>query len=467
MQPRGNRQVIISFRLEHLLGWGVTIALCIIPVILWVQIHPLSTIHGFPAVMLAIGRVTGLVGMIMYALNLIYSTRLRFLERFFGGLNRVYIAHHMLGGLALVLLAIHPMVLSLRYVTTNLKQAALILVPNGLAPVSSLFDKASFYHPIVLEQWAIFFGFIAFWGMVVLLLVTFFVHLPYRVWLFTHKFLGLAFFIAGLHVLFIVSDTSSHPLIKYYILVISLLGLVAFVYRTLLGNIFIRHYDYAVDDVKVVAGNVTQLTMSPVGDRLSYKPGQFIFIRFTHSGTKLSKEWHPFSISSGDKDGRLQVSVKGLGDYTNSLVKIQPGAVAKIEGAYGRFSYNNFKNMNQIWVAGGIGVTPFISMAKSLPDDGYQIDLYYSVKTASELIDWEALAGTSVAKNGKFRVMPYIGDQSKERLSADFIQQHSGDLHGKDIFICGPPPMMTSLRKQFKAKGVPGARIHSEEFGMS
>lgn len=133
MQPRGERQVIISFRLEHLLGWGVTVFLCIVPVILWVQIHPLSTIQGFPAIMLNLGRVTGLIGMVMFALNLVYSTRLRFLERFFGGLNRVYIAHHMLGGLAHIFLAFHPVFLSLRYVTTSLKQAAMILVPNGLA----------------------------------------------------------------------------------------------------------------------------------------------------------------------------------------------------------------------------------------------------------------------------------------------------------------------------------------------
>jgi predicted ferric reductase len=207
--------------------------------------------------------------------------------------------------------------------------------------------------------------------------------------------------------------------------------------------------------------------MKPVGERMSYKPGQFIFIRFAKSGTKLSKEWHPFSISSGDKDGLLQVSVKGLGDYTNSLMQIKNGAVAKIEGAYGRFSYNNFKNMNQIWVAGGIGITPFISMAKSLPDSGYKIDLYYSVKTVSELIDWEKLYGAAMVSNNNFRVMPYMGDRTREHLTADFIEKNSGSLHGKDIFICGPPPMMQSLRKQFKTKGVPGARIHSEEFAMS
>jgi len=467
MQPRGSRQVVISFRLEHLLGWGITIILCLIPIVMWEHVHPPSTIIGFSAIMLNLGRITGLVGMVMYALNLIYSTRLRFLERWFGGLNRVYIAHHLLGGLALVLIALHPIFLSLRYVTTSLKQAALILIPNGLTPISDLFNRTSFYHPLLVEQWALFFGIIAFWGMVILLLVTFFIKLPYRVWLFTHKFLGVAFFIASLHVLFIQSDTSVFPMIKYYILAFSVLGLIAYIYRTLLGNILIRQYDYIIEEVKVVAGNVTQLKMRPVKDRMSYMPGQFIFISFKDSRTKLSREWHPFSISSGDKDGFLEVSVKGLGDYTNFLANISPGSSATLEGAYGRFSYRNYKNLNQVWVAGGIGITPFLSMAKSLPEDGYSIDLFYSVKTKSELIDWESLYGAAITKNGHFRVIPYVGDQYKERLGVDLIQKISGDLSKKDIFICGPPPMMSSLKKQLKAKGVPAARIHSEEFGMS
>lgn len=467
MQPNGGRQVVISFRLEHLLGWGFTILFCIIPVIMWIQIHPLSTIHGFGPIMLSIGRVTGLVGMVMYALNLLYSTRLRFLEKFFGGLNRVYIAHHMLGGLALVLLAMHPVFLSLRYINNNLKQAALILVPNGLSPVSALFNSHAANHPIVLEQWAIFFGFVSFWTMVILLLITFFIRIPYHIWLFTHKFLGAAFFIAYLHVLFISSDTSTHPVLKYYILLFSAVGVISYIYRTLAKSIFIRNYEYRVDNVVTVAGNVTKLQMTPVMERISYKPGQFIFIKFTQTGTKLSKEWHPFSISSGDKAGYLEVSVKGLGDYTNYLANIKPGTIATIEGAYGRFSYNNFKNLNQIWVAGGIGVTPFISMAKSLPDSDYRIDLYYAVKTASELIDWEAMFLIAENTKGKFRYIPYIADQNNGRLSADYIENMSPHFKSSDVFICGPPPMMTSLIKQFKKKGIAGARIHSEEFGMS
>ncbi|MGV9001947.1 MAG: ferric reductase-like transmembrane domain-containing protein [Candidatus Saccharimonadaceae bacterium] len=467
MQPSGNRKVIISFQPEHLLGWGVTILLCVIPLILWVQIHPLSSIKSFEAVMLNLGRVTGLVGMVMYALNLVYSTRLRFLERFFGGLNRVYIAHHLLGGLALIFLSFHPLFLALRYVTTSLKEAALLLLPNGLGPIDALFDTGSIYHPIVLEQWAIFFGIIAFWGMVGLLLVTFFIKLPYRVWLFTHKFLGLAFFLAGLHIFFVTSDTSVDTIMKFYMLGLTVIGLVAFVYRTIVGRILIRHYEYTVENVQIVAGNVTQLEMKPVKDKMMYKAGQFVFIRFRNTGTKLSKEWHPFSISSGTNDGYLQLSVKGLGDYTNFLANIKPGAIADIEGAYGRFTYTNIKNQNQIWVAGGIGITPFLSMARSLPDDGFQIDLYYSVRTTSELIDWQDLYDIAMAKNGHFRVIPYIGDQQPTFLGADYIDTTSGGLKGKDIFMCGPPPMMQSLRKQFKGKGVPGTSLHSEEFAMS
>jgi predicted ferric reductase len=470
MQPnrKDNRPLIVSFRPEHLIGWGVTSILCLIPVVLWLQIHPISTIHTFPSVMLSIGRITGLIGMVMYALNLVYATRLRFLERFFGGLNRVYIAHHVLGGFALIFLSLHPLFLSLRYVQSSVLQSALLLLPNGLTPLPALFDTSSEYHNIVLTQWAIFFGIIAFWGMVVLLLVTFFVKLPYRIWLFTHKFLGVAFFIAGLHVIFINSDTTKAGFLKYYILTLSFIGIVAYIYRTIFGKILIRHYQYRVDDVKIAGGNVSQIKMTPLGQTMFYQPGQFVFIRFMFSGVKgITKEWHPFSISSGPKDGQLELSVKALGDYTGALTQIKPGAIAEIEGAYGRFTYTHYGNKNQIWVAGGIGITPFLSMAKSLPGTDYKIDLYYSVKSASELINWDTLGEIAALMNGNFRVFPYVGDQMEGFLSAEYIEKTSAGVKDKDIFICGPPPMMKGLRKQFRELSVPGTSIHTEEFAMS
>jgi predicted ferric reductase len=470
MQPKGTRSAFTEVRWDRFSGWTLTIILCLVPLILWLQLHPPSVlIRGdFSSTMRDIGRVTGLIGMVMYALNLIYATRLRFLENLFGGLNRVYIAHHVMGGLALVFLCLHPLFLALRYVSTSIRDAAFLMIPHDMVPVKALFDSNHILHYDVLDQWAIFFGIIAFWGMVILLIFTFFIKLPYRIWLATHKFLGFAFFLAGLHVLFIASDTSRNGALKYYLLTISFLGLAAFVYRTLMGKVFIRQYKYYVDEVKTVAGNVSQLILRPVDKKMDHQPGQFVFIRFLFSGVKdITTEWHPFSISSKPGSDTLQISAKALGDYTGALPKLKKGAIAEIEGAYGKFSYTNYKNKDQIWIAGGIGITPFLSMAKSLPDDGYSIDLYYSVKSESELVEWQELAEIAQSKNGKFRLIPFVADTQKGFLTTDFMLKYSKVFGGKEIFICGPPPMMKSMRQQLKDRGVPNKMIHSEEFAMS
>ena len=471
MQPSGDRPVVISFRPEHLVGWTVTISLCLVPVYFWLHLHPLAGIHTFPAKMLSLGQLTGLIGMVMYALNLVYATRLRFLERWFGGLNRVYIAHHLLGGFALMFLSMHPLFLALRYVKSSLLQAALLLIPSGLTPLSALYHPHDNLHQLILSQWAIFFGIIAFWGMVGLLLITFFIKIPYHFWLFTHRFLGWAFFLAGLHVLFVTSDTSINGPLKYYMLSTAGVGLVAFTYRRFMGNILIRRYRYNVHSVAQDAAGVTQLVMYPkdARKRMSYKSGQFVFVRFLNTNIRsgVTKEWHPFSISSSPRDEYLRLSIKALGDYTNVMGQLKEGSEAEIEGAYGRFTYTNIRNHNQIWIAGGIGVTPFISMARDLPSGGFNIDFYYSVKTASELIDWKSLQEIASDKRDNFRIIPFIAEQQNGHLTADFVVKYSGSLEHKDIFVCGPPVMMKSMRQQFKHKGVPGARIHTEEFAMS
>lgn len=430
---------------------------------------PLSNRFSSVAMTLgSIGKITGFIGLAMYALNLVYATRLKFLENWFGGLNRVYIAHHILGGLALIFLVFHPLLLAGKIAFTSVREAALFFLPHGLTPVGAFFDANNDFHYEVLQQWAILFGSIALFGMVILLVLTFFVKLPYRVWLFTHKFLGLAFFFAGLHVIFISSDTSQSPTLKWYLIIMCAIGIIAFIYKTLLGRILIRKYQYYVDTVEVVGGSVTQLVMSPVKQRMMYKPGQFVFIRFLFSGVDdITTEWHPFSVSSSPKDDFLRLSVKALGDYTGALVHLKHGAIAEIEGAYGKFSYTNYSNYQQIWVAGGIGVTPFLSMARSLPTDNpYKVDLYYSVKTRSELIDVDVLAEISQIQGEKFRVIPFVAVESGF-ITADFVSKTSEGIKDKEIFICGPPGMMKAMRQQMKDLGVPNANIHSEEFSMS
>jgi predicted ferric reductase len=445
------------------LGWVIVTGLSLLPVLLYLKsATPLAEFGSYFDFLSSLGRMAGLAGAILYAINLILSTRLRLFEDYFGGLNRVYIAHHIIGGIALILLLFHPVLFSLRYLQglslASYETAAKFLLPRSLA---------GFGLPLngeVRQKYAIDAALIAFLGMVVLLFITFFVDLRYQLWLFIHKFLGVAFGFAGIHILLIESDVAHNGFLRYYLLAFVVLGLISYTYRTLLGGILVRKYNYRVDQVNRVGNDVAELVMRPIEQAMPYQAGQFIFIRFRNDHQAISTEAHPFSISSTPGDDHLRIDAKALGDYTRSLLTLKPGAVAEIEGAYGRFSFQNYPNPNQLWIAGGIGITPFLSMARALKSPGPQVDLYYSVKSESEFVHQDTLAAI-VPSGDNFRSIPWVSEK-QGLLTAQKIAEVSDGITGKEVFICGPPPMMKALVQQFKALGVPRRRIHTEEFRL-
>ena len=445
-------------------GWFVVTLLIGVPAVRWFQINSadlaLSSGYSFFSM---VGRIAGLVGIVLYAVNFILSTRVKFFEHLFGGLNRLYIAHHLIGAFALVALLVHPLALAFRYVPDQMRTAAEFLLPDISAPI----------------DWAVNYGFVAFSGMVFLLVLTFFVKLPYELWLMTHRFLGLAFLFGGLHAVMIKSDISDDNIMRWYILGITVLGIVAFIYRTLLPRIFVRKVQYRVVRLEKPADKVVKIVLEPMNRLINYKPGQFVFINFKQSG--LSPAAHPFSISSAPVNNslsaggnELEITVKALGDFTSELPKLKIGTVADIEGAFGRFTNTRYTEPKQVWIAGGIGVTPFLSMAKGLTkqagahkNDVYEIHMFYVVRSASELIEHHLLQGLEALEGLKFHYHIYVGDEQKRLISADYINDVVSGLVDTDIFICGPPPMMTGLKHQFIDFKVKKRNIHTEEFSIS
>jgi predicted ferric reductase len=293
-----------------------------------------------------------------------------------------------------------------------------------------------------------------------LLIFTFFVKFPYKAWKITHKFLGLTFFFAVLHTFLIPSDVSLYWPLKIYMTVLVILGLITLFYRTLFGNMFPKKFKYVVDEIKKLNDRVIEISMSAVEDRMEFKAGQYIFISFKKGG--LSREIHPFSISSGISDKKLRITVKSLGRYTARLQNLKLGTIATIEGPFGVFSYLNTSNKNQVWIAGGIGITPFLSMARSLTNQNYKIDVYYCVKTKSEMVFFEELEKIS-SQNRNLRIIPICSD-TRGRLNTKTINSLSGNILGKDFFLCGPPAMMKSMKSILLEGGIPNRNIHSEEF---
>lgn len=443
-------------------GWMLIIVFTLFPMIVWLSAHPPVFADTYD-VFSTIGKALGIAGFMLYAINLILAARVRWLEPPFGGLNRVYIAHHLTGGIALALLVFHPLFLAIRQIElttlTTLQDAAKELLPRGI--------DFSVTFPEVLDDVAYNAGIIAFIGMVVLLVITFYVHLPYRIWLYTHRFLGVAFLFAGFHVLFIPSDISRSPILFWYIALFTVLGITAFIYRTIMGNVFVRRVPYKVEIVQTIAGNTIAVEMSPIEKRLDFKPGQFVFVRFIWANKDgIINEVHPFSIASAPSEPHLRLYMKALGDFTGSLKHLKPGTIAEIEGAYGKFSYSQFGDTPQIWIAGGIGITPFLSMARSYDRESPPVHLFYSVVHKEELLDQMALRDYLPVHYPSFIYHPYVADEQKEFLNVKYIAEQVGGVGNKEIFICGPPPMMKALRTQFKELGVPNRKIHSEEFSM-
>jgi predicted ferric reductase len=430
-------------------GWMVTIVSCLIPSLIIAFDQPdrfSNTVHT----LLTLSDIFATIGLCLYVIDLVLATRLAIIENMFGGLNKVYIAHAIIGSAALTAIMLHPILLAIRF------------YPLGYHTVASFFIPTTKYLSSA-------FGIFGLALMLVLLMITFYTHLPYKVWLATHKYLGLAYLLICIHVLFTANTITENLVVKLYLIFLLGLGLAAFVYRTILPNILVRHYVYLLHTVTEKSKGVIEVELVPTSKVMHFTEGQFVFMSFQADG--LSPEWHPFTIASAPSDSSMSIAIKSLGGYTETLTRLLPhmiGMSVLIEGAYGRFSFRNFKNVNQIWIAGGIGITPFLSMAQNLGKGPYNIDLYYSVRSEAELFDLEALvAATHHDSDKQFRVFPFVTEKYNRHLSVDLIASTSLDILSRDFLICGPERMMKSMKQDLIKAGVKRHKIHCEEFSIT
>lgn len=427
-------------------GWFVVLGMSILPVLLWASYPtPFPRFSSLATITASVGQILGLVGTAMFAISLILSARFRFLEKYFHGLNMVYIRHNQLGQISFMLLLFHPLFLIPKYAGGSIYYAAVFLVPNG--------------------NWAQNWGLFSLMIMILLIVITLYLQPRYDLWKWTHKFLGFSFFLAALHIWMIPSDMSRYMPLRVYMLSLAFLGLLVFTYKTIFGKYLIKRFKYVVMEVLPLNKSVVKIILEPVEERMEFNAGQFVFISFIDNN--LSQESHPFSVASSPDEKNLTIIAKNLGDYTKDLPNLTVGSWALVEGPFGVFSYKNSEFKDQIWISGGIGITPFLSMAKSLRlEENYNVDLYYCLNSKCEAILLDQLDQISISLKNTFRAIPFCADKVGF-INADVIQEISGSLDFKDIFFCAPPPMINSLKAQFAKKGIDENLLHSEDFNFS
>lgn len=368
----------------------------------------------------------GSVAIIAMAIAQLLSTRMQWLETVFGGLDRMYVIHKWLGITAILSLLIHDTV-----------DAELTGQETFLTDLGETLGEISLY------------------GLLALVVITIVTFVPYNLWKWTHKLMGAFFVFGAIHYILLMKPLAPVIPVGIYMLVFCVLGTVSYIYTLLPvrgGKSFI------VEDVTNF-GSALSVTLRPEKRGISHRAGQFAFLKFDLAGFE---EVHPFTISQAPtQDGTLRFTIKRLGDYTGRIGKaIKVGTKAKVSPAYGHFKRSG-KNP-EIWIAGGIGITPFLAWASELKKADHPIDLFYCVRSESEAIHLEELKSKAALEN--FNLHLIVSSQG-ERLSADLISKKvSFPITDADAFYCGPEGLRKAIFHGLKLEGLSSRRFHYEEF---
>lgn len=414
-------------------GTFATTIFLALPLVLWCLAQP-PTLTAY-----TLGQLLGVFGFTAFTYALLMSIRVPAQEFLFGDLGNSYRFHQTIGTVSLIALLLHPIFLVWNYVTFSLRSAAEFLLPIG--------------------ELAKTLGILALFILTLCLVLTYYVRLPYDLWKKTHRYLSLAFVLGAIHSVWIMGAVQQVPTVKWIFFIFLILGVLAAVYRIFFNRLFVRRAEYTIASVSTINDTFVDVTLKATGKPLVVRPGQFAYV--TYVGADVKEEEHPFSIAGSNPDGTLRFVTKKLGDFTNTLSKLKVGDKALIEGPFGNFSFSR-AGKTQCWIAGGIGITPFLAFAEALPMD-YTATLFYAVRDEKENA---VAADIERLKTRKPNLKIVVWNSATQGFLTAAKALEGFSIADIDVFLCGPPGMVTAMRDQLFALRVPHHHIHQEKFSM-
>lgn len=238
-----------------------------------------------------------------------------------------------------------------------------------------------------------------------------------------------------------------------------------------------RRYEYIVKESVIVCDSILYLTLVPRnGSRiLKFRPGQYGLLSFVR-GNILSSE-RPFSfMSSPSCTVELKFGIKIMGNFTNAFIGLKTGDSVFVRGPYGSFVFNEKKHPEAVFLAAGIGITPFLSAVRYATDLhlNNKIHLFYSNRTFNQVPFYNEICKLSESNANLDVIFTLTGEQQsyerfiKGRINLEVLRNKlDGDLISKDYFICGPQAFNDTMIDMLKSIGVPDNQIHIEGFALA
>lgn len=404
---------------------------------------------GMDKMLLRTGQILGITVAVLVFFQVLLASRVKFLDRIFS-LNRIY-GFHRMNGLIIAILALwHPI---------------LIIASNNFTFFA--FEKR--YWPqfvgvgvltvilvvVITAGWRLFFGF------------------SYHYWLRFHR-LGTISILAFMpvHILFVSGTFKSgfpHTLVFVVFGIIFLL-----IFRIWYRRFFPGKRRFLVSSVLAAGRDACSVTIRHrSGRNLDFIPGQFAFITPISRG--VPREEHPFTIASTpSRPDVLQFVIRMAGDWTSKISHLKAGETVIVDGPYGLFSHMAAPEKEPVvMIAGGIGITPMLSMVRYMADigDRRQVLLIWSNKTAEDIVFPEEFKKLE-NRLQHFRIIHVItrgreDGGKKNRLDQITLEKLlNGWSRISSVFICGPDKMMKDMKRALKKIGFSSARLYKQEFKL-
>lgn len=389
-------------------------------------------------------QLTGLLSLGMMAFALVLATRPRWMEPGIGGLDKMYRLHKWLGVGALVAAVAHWLVSGHHgHGAPRWAGGADTLFPALVGPARGLAE------PLLIV-------------LIVLVAMALARLIPYCVFRRCHVAMAALFVFFAFHSLVLMRPEYWPTPFGWATLALSVAGTAAAI------DLIVRHFRGVTGAQARVVGTryfpevkSLEIDLEVGADWKGHRAGQFAFVT-----TDAKEGAHPFTLSTAWNPATRRVGfiVKELGDFTAGLRRaFRDGACVRIEGPYGRFTFDDGKP-RQIWIGAGIGITPFVAKLRERAGKpaGPEVDLFHSTRSVSE----DALARLR-ADAGAAGVRLHVVMSARDgRLDARAIMDAVPDWKAASVWFCGPADFGASLKRDLVAAGLSPSDFHQELFEM-
>lgn len=441
---------VSSLRLKKL-GLALIVFLTLlVSILIWANHSGSLMLNGrLPVILRSLSNLMALLAAYAILLQILMIGRIKWIESVFG-LDKLSRWHRINGFVIPFLILVHPI---------------LLIVSSSL--VSGRDWLTSFLRLVRIEDVLnATIGAGLFLVLVLISVLIVYKKLKYETWYLTHLVMYAAVLLAFGHQLAGDDLGGFWPMTFWYAMyVFVLVNLIYFrfflpIWKTL-------KHEFKVARVVKETGDVYSIYISGKDlDKFKVKAGQFFIFRFLDR-----KRWwqaHPFSLSCLPNGQFLRISVKASGDFTSALDKVKLGTKVYIDGPHGVFTADRSTKDKYLLIAGGIGITPIRSLAEKLCSEQKDSVLLYACRNSENIVFKEEL---NHLPSTKFKVYCVLsGDAGwqgeKDYIDQEKIQRLAPDFMDREVYLCGPKPMMAQVRSVLKKLGVPKHQIHFEQFSM-